>query len=64
MGSDAEAVVDPDLRVRGVDGLFVADASIFPSITAGNTNATCIMIGDKGAAHVLKVLGLRPTVSA
>jgi choline dehydrogenase-like flavoprotein len=64
MGSDAAAVVDPDLRVRGVDGLWVADASVFPRITAGNTNATCIMIGDKGAAHVLKTLGLVPAVSA
>jgi choline dehydrogenase len=64
MGDDAGAVVDPDLRVRGVDGLYVADASVFPRITAGNTNATCIMIGDKGAAHVLKSLGLAPTVSA
>ncbi len=64
MGSDAAAVVDPDLGVRGVAGLWVADASVFPRITAGNTNATCIMIGDKGAAHVLKSLGLAPTVSA
>jgi choline dehydrogenase len=64
MGDDAAAVVDPDLRVRGVDGLYVADASVFPRITAGNTNATCIMIGDKGAAHVLKSLGLAPAVSA
>jgi choline dehydrogenase len=64
MGSDADAVVDPDLAVRGIAGLWVADASVFPRITAGNTNATCIMIGDKGAAHVLKTLGLRPTVSA
>ena len=63
MGSDAGAVVDPDLKVRGIEGLFVADASIFPRITAGNTNATCIMIGDKGAAHVLKVLGIRAAVS-
>jgi choline dehydrogenase-like flavoprotein len=64
MGDDADAVVDPDLRVRGVEGLYVADAAVFPRITAGNTNATCIMIGDKGAAHVLKTLGIRPTVSA
>ncbi|MCC7462785.1 MAG: GMC family oxidoreductase N-terminal domain-containing protein [Gammaproteobacteria bacterium] len=64
MGEDANAVVDPDLAVRGIAGLWVADGSIFPRITAGNTNATCIMIGDKGAAHVLKSLKLRSTVSA
>jgi choline dehydrogenase-like flavoprotein len=64
MGVDADAVVDPDLAVRGIAGLWVADGSVFPRITAGNTNATCIMIGDKGAAHVLKGLGLRSTVSA
>ena len=64
MGEDAGAVVDPDLAVRGIAGLWLADGSVFPRITAGNTNATCIMIGDKGAAHVLKGLGLRNTVSA
>ncbi|MEH3107003.1 MAG: GMC family oxidoreductase N-terminal domain-containing protein [Sphingomonas fennica] len=56
MGQDDMAVVDPDLRVRGVDGLWVADASIMPALVAGNTNATAIMIGDKGSAHVLKTL--------
>ena len=56
MGSDAAAVVDSDLKMQGVDGLFVADASVMPSLTAGNTNATSIMIGDKGAAHVLRSL--------
>ncbi|MCL6250792.1 GMC family oxidoreductase N-terminal domain-containing protein [Altererythrobacter sp. KTW20L] len=53
---DAMAVVDPDLKVHGLDGLWVADASIFPSLTAGNTNATAIMVGDKGSDHVLKSL--------
>jgi choline dehydrogenase len=58
MGSadDPMAVVDPDLKVIGVTGLWVADASIFPALTAGNTNATAIMVGDKGADHVLKAL--------
>jgi len=52
MGSDERAVVGPDLKVRGIDGLWVADASIFPSITGGNTNAPCLMIGEKAAALI------------
>jgi len=57
IGQDEMAVVDPDLKLRGLDGLWVADASVMPSLPSGNTNATAIMIGDKGAAHVLKALG-------
>jgi choline dehydrogenase len=49
MGIDEQAVVDPGLRVRGVGRLRVVDASIMPRIVAGNTNAACIMIGEKGA---------------
>lgn len=49
MGSGEEAVVDPMLRVRGVEGLRVADASIFPSIPGGNTNAPSILVGEKCA---------------
>jgi len=49
MGSDPEAVVDPDLRVRGVAGLRVVDASVMPTTTSANTNAATIMIGERAA---------------
>ncbi len=48
-----QAVVDPELRVRGVDGLRVIDASIMPSLPSGNTNAATIMVGERGVAFVL-----------
>src|SRR5690349_21237229 len=46
MGSDERAVVDPQLRVRGIEGLRVADTAIMPTITGGNTNAPALMIGE------------------
>ncbi len=50
---DPMAVVDPEARVIGVEGLRVADSSIFPQVTNGNTNAPSIMVGEKAADHVL-----------
>ncbi|MES3040686.1 MAG: FAD-dependent oxidoreductase [Pseudomonadota bacterium] len=54
MGEDELAVVDSRLRVRGVSGLRVADASIMPLLISGNTNAACMMIGEKAAICVLE----------
>jgi choline dehydrogenase len=51
--TDPRAVVDPETRVIGVDGLRVADSSIFPRITNGNLNGPTIMTGEKAADHVL-----------
>jgi choline dehydrogenase len=51
--NDPMAVVDPELRVIGVEGLRVVDSSVMPSITTGNLNAPTIMIGEKGADHIL-----------
>ena len=53
MGSDPMAVVDENLKVHGISGLRVADASIMPTLTSGNSNAPSIMIGEKCAEMVL-----------
>lgn len=53
MGSDERAVVDPQLRVRGVSGLRVADTSIMPTLVSGNTSGPAMMIGLRAAQFIL-----------
>ena len=61
MGVDADAVVDPQLRVRGVEGLRVADASVMPLVSSGNTHAPTVMIGERAADLVREALGAKAT---
>jgi len=62
MGVDKDAVVDPDLRVHGIEGLRVADASVFPLVVGGNTNAPAVMVGERGADKILGKPDLPPAI--
>jgi len=58
MGRDAMSVVDGQLRVYGVDGLRIADASIMPHVTTGNTMAPCVVIGERAVEEIRAAYGV------
>jgi choline dehydrogenase-like flavoprotein len=60
MGPDALSVVDAQLRVRGIEALRVADASVFPRLVGGNTNAAVVMIAEKAADMIRSIPAPRP----
>jgi choline dehydrogenase len=64
MGSDVTAVVDERLRVHGFEGLRIADASIMPTVVSGNTNAACVMIGEKASDMILQDATAKPAAKA
>jgi choline dehydrogenase len=57
MGVDDRAVADPELRVHGIEGLRVADASVMPQVTTGNTHAPTVMIGERASDLIITALG-------